>query len=706
MTLHPGPAVLNFAAPFAWASLEAKVDAPLAGYAKTRLSLEIYEDDGSPNPPPIAPGDFTLGVGTEASYETCQHCVLLVTYDPSNQPRRVFFQASGRMTISDVDVTQFGLFAGEINDVHLTEVTQAPDLSWHPVEGGLCFDVPHWTFDNRPVDGTPCESVEDCQNESMQICDVATKTCQPAQCSLTGDPPFCSGDEICLSQLGAVIDVAQSGPAIGACYPTCLPGDPTSCEAGKSCVALGPTQQVGICLAPGSTAIGQPCDGSDVSTGCVEGAICTGEVATCSKLCDYLTASSGCPVGTYCSLTNVCRPLDTGDLALVGEPCNSASPELSDCAAQGDAFRGICMKFFPSETTLTCERLCRTDDPTCPGQQTCLPVFSNSTVGVCHDIPVCGDGVVDVIGGENCDDGNTLSGDGCDGLCFAAELAPLCDKALPLTLDAYVVDTTEQGIRGYGSSCDPFIATPTKTYSFLPPAPGRLTLNLDSVHALGLSVLGDCADNTSELKCVENQGSNHLTVDVAGSVSKPWLIVVRGQSPLDVGQFGLFASFSPSVCGDHQVSGPEACDDGNNVDNDGCSADCSAIEWQALCASLPVLGPVNNGDLTQGLNAFDSTGECAAASGGGLSRAYSFTAPSSGTLSLSVSSPQNVVLFVETSCMPVDPNVLLTCANSAFAGETESTQVQLAGGDQVTVVVQGFTESASGSFTLQSQFSP
>lgn len=71
------------------------------------------------------------------------------------------------------------------------------------------------------------------------------------------------------------------------------------------------------------------------------------------------------------------------------------------------------MKFFFEETSLTCERLCRTSAPACPEGQSCLGVFSNLEVGVCWKTPVCGDGALDVVGGEVCDDGNTMSGDAC-----------------------------------------------------------------------------------------------------------------------------------------------------------------------------------------------------------------------------------------------------------------------------------------------------
>ena len=42
-------------------------------------------------------------------------------------------------------------------------------------------------------------------------------------------------------------------------------------------------------------------------------------------------------------------------------------------------------------------------------------VFEACTGASCFDGPVCGDGVVEA--GETCDDGNTVPGDGCSGVC-------------------------------------------------------------------------------------------------------------------------------------------------------------------------------------------------------------------------------------------------------------------------------------------------
>lgn len=686
-------------------ALSARVGVEIEGYAKTRLNLELYPS-GNDFP---QPGTFDLSIAPDDSYATCEHCVLLVAYDKSGQPRRAFFQDSGTMTVTKFDAESWGVAAGEASDVRLVEVTQNLDGSWNVVPGGQCFDLPTWSFDTTVVDGGPCERAEDCPNEAVQICDVESKTCQPGECSLFGDPPYCDEGYRCMSQYGAFIDREEAGPAIGACYPTCQPGAPGSagdCATGSMCFPLDATQTTGVCLMTGGPALGEACTLPDVVSGCAAGAVCTGEPPTCQAVCNYLTETSDCPSGAYCSAMNVCEPLDVGDVAPVGALCAPGTATLTDCGPEGDAFRGLCFRLFETEEDSTCARTCRTADPDCPAGLSCIGVFTNPHVGICADPGACGDGKLDLLGAEVCDDGNTESGDGCASDCASAELGPLCAVATPLVPGAVVVDTNEGGVTGYTSLCDPFIANPSRTFSFLPPAPGELTLKLTSLRELGVSVLADCQDSGSELGCRMNDGDDVLHVNFATVPAQPVLIVVRGQTPLETGLFILQSSFVAATCGDGLMSGPEACDDQNQLGGDGCAADCSAIEWPELCAGLP---PIEHGDLVDGtldgaFRFFDLTQMCSYESGN--DRAFTFVAPSAGELTVDLTSEDDLVLFVRDGCGPIDQETYLACGNWAQAGETESSTVSLTAGQVVTVVVDGFTREDAGPFTLTATFSP
>ena len=682
-----------------WASfaLSARVNEPLPGYAKTRLALELY-DEGSGLPP----GTFDLSQAPDDSYGTCEHCVLLIAYDEIGQPRRVFFQESGSMVLDKLD---FEAAAGSVSSVKLVEVSQELDLSWHVVPGGACFELPSWTFDTTPVDGADCDSAEDCPNEDVQVCDVETKKCVQKECSLTFDPPFCDEGQRCMSQIGFLIERDEGGSAAGACYTDCSPASPGACKAGEKCFPLGPTQEVGFCLPTGGAAVGEPCTPSDLGSGCEEGAFCAGDPPRCQKLCNYLSPPAGCPSGTYCSQFNLCEPLSAGDLAPVGTACLPGSPLLRDCGPEGDMFRGLCMDWFPEAEKMICERVCKTSAPACGPGQTCIPTFSNPSIGLCHTAPTCGDGVLDVIGGEYCDDGNTTSGDGCSSDCLTVEPAALCSKAEPLKL-GIDFDTNESGVTGYASQCDIYTANPSKLYSFMPSGPGKLTLELESGANLGLSVLSDCANASSEIACKLQPGRDTLHVNFDSVPSEPVLVAVRAAYPYATGSFALAATFVPAVCGDGQVGGSEACDDGNNDAGDGCAADCSAIEWAAYCSGLPALplGSKVSGNVDGGTLYFDTSGFCAYESG--LERAYSFTASTAGTLEISLTSTDNLNIAVMDGCAAFDPGLLLSCANSGFAGETEKASVPVTAGQTLTVLVLGHSTEDGGAYQIEAKLTP
>lgn len=689
---------------FARIGLQAPVLPVVPELARTRITMELYEDEMLPM---IEPGSFQFSDAPDDNYGTCHHCVLLVAYDLAGMPKRAFYPQNGSMQIDALSTDLFSEVVGSASGMELVEVVQEPDFTWHELEGGECFYVPSWVFDTRVVDGGKCESAEECPNEAVQICEPLTATCGPAQCSLTGDPPYCGAEQVCLSQLFDP-DQTVSGAAVGACYDTCNPTNIGSCGDGSVCRPLGPTQDLGVCYRSGTATIGAFCTPRDISTECEVGAVCTGEPGECARICDFLTPDSGCDEERYCSLANLCEKAETGDAAGIGEVCSSGSPELVECGIEGDAFRGLCTKFFFEDTDLICERLCRTADPDCPAEQECLGLFSNPVVGICRAPAVCGDGETNVVGGEVCDDGNTLSGDGCSGDCLAGELAELCDEAeVIMSGDTLSGDTTD-GLRGYPSSCDFYIATPVSTYSFDPPGAGRLRVHLisESDADLGLSVLSDCADGGSELGCQNLFGDDTLDIDVTGDVG-PLLIQVRGASPNQAGPFLLDLSFTLAVCGDGEVVGGEVCDDGNVANGDGCSADCASVDWAFVCAALPELqiGAQTGDTSVDGTSYFDLAGICSFVGGGGREHAYRFEPPSAGTLSLVLTQPDaNFSLYIADGCGPANEEDFVGCSNFAFPGRDEATDVPLSAGQVVTVVVDGFMASEEGPYTLTASF--
>lgn len=684
----------------AYFSVQADVSPSVPDAYRTQAVLEIYNEWTSPDLPPLATGTFDLAAAPNDHYGSCQHCVTVITPDSSEIPTRTFFQTGGTIELTKLDPNDPSIAAGKITNVTLSEVTQKEDGTWEPVPEGGCFVIPSWSFDTTPVDGIPCEKAEDCGNTQRQVCSPKTNTCAPYECLFTYDV-VCPDGELCLAQV-------PSENSIGACYKACTPFTSGACPADSECIATDPVQNYGVCRPTGKGAPGEACSEPDISTGCEAGSLCAGSPATCEKTCAWLTPDPGCPDGRVCGMSNVCLSPESGDPAPIDGACQPSWVPYRACAADGEAFRGLCMSLYPEEPIEHCERICRTADDDCPAGEYCAGIFSNTNVGICWTIPVCGDGVLDPLN-EICDDGNTMSGDGCAGDCDTAEFDVLCKVAEPLVLDVDIQSTTAGAPTGYGGSCELYIVVPSKTFTFDVPGPGRLSLDLTSSADLDLLLLGDCADPSgSELACKSTSAATEeLDFDFATKPNGPVMLVVRGNTMKDAGPFTLRASFKPAVCGDGVAVGPEACDDGNTVDGDGfCSADCLSPDWPTVCGNLPMLSTSspNVGDTTSAPNLNNTDGYCTFTTGGEVT--YRYVAPKDGTLTLHLDETNaNYGIYVLDGCGAATEAKLLSCSNWGWPPESvEDVVLPLTAGHEVTVVVDTIPPSKGGPFSLEASF--
>jgi fibro-slime domain-containing protein len=137
-------------------------------------------------------------------------------------------------------------------------------------------------------------------------------------------------------------------------------------------------------------------------------------------------------------------------------------------------------------------------------------------------VAVCGDGVLQA--GEKCDDGNSVPGDGCSGIC-----------------------TIEQG--------------------FVCPVPGSLCIN---------TVTQVCGDGKIEGDEACDDGNVHDGDGCSStcSVEAGWACRVPNQP--------CTKAVEQSVCGNGTVESGEQCDDGNTLGGDGCATNC-ALEPHWTC---------------------------------------------------------------------------------------------------------------------------
>ena len=200
------------------------------------------------------------------------------------------------------------------------------------------------------------------------------------------------------------------------------------------------------------------------------------------------------------------------------------------------------------------------------------PCLSSNPPANCQMVPsgpACGDGVINQAS-EECDDGNAVPGDGCNGICKIEPnfTCPTVGKPCVTTI------VCGNGVVEIGEVCDDGNTVPNdgcspdctvQSASFICPTPGQPCVRVEFCG--NGRVKGDetCDDGNT----LPGDGCDANCHKEAG-----WLCPVPGSPCQRV-----------KVCGDGIQSADlgEQCDDGNIVSGDGCSADCKAIESGYQC---------------------------------------------------------------------------------------------------------------------------
>jgi cysteine-rich repeat protein len=202
-------------------------------------------------------------------------------------------------------------------------------------------------------------------------------------------------------------------------------------------------------------------------------------------------------------------------------------------------------------------------------------ITSRVSVGI--PTQVCGDGILE--SPEECDDGNTKSGDGCSDGCKTE----FCG-------DGVVNNSTEtcddgNTTSGDGCSADCLTETSEKCGDGVVQPPeecddGNATSGDGCSDGCKTEFCGDGVVNNNTETCDDGNttSGDGCSADCLTETEKCGDGVTQPPEECDDGNTddgdGCSSDCLTEKCGDGVVQPPEECDDGNNVDGDGCSAVC------------------------------------------------------------------------------------------------------------------------------------
>ncbi len=307
-----------------------------------------------------------------------------------------------------------------------------------------------------------------------------------------------------------------------------------------------------------------PCENQPDGTSCDDGDACTHP-----DTCQAGVCVGGTPV--VCTAMDACHDVGvcdstTGACSNPVLPDGTACEDGDLCTQQDSCQAGSCV----GGTPVTCPSA-----PNCLVQSACVPA-----TGVCSEAQgcaQCGNGQQDP--GEECDDGNTFSDDGCSSTCKNEYCG-----------DGVVQGTTIQSLTFHylGRSCNAgSAALITFFLNGVVVAQEPLPETCDCEPGIRTLTITDPA-----LRAASVNGTNWFEMSIDGELA--WTLAsIRTRdmslntSLWDWGGGNDAVNMNPDLCAAGalsgfslgaaiDLSGGETCDDGNNVDGDGCSSTCLA----------------------------------------------------------------------------------------------------------------------------------
>lgn len=194
---------------------------------------------------------------------------------------------------------------------------------------------------------------------------------------------------------------------------------------------------------------------------------------------------------------------------------------------------------------------CDKPGPGCDAGCQTMPGWTCIRPNQCFANPRCGDGIVHLARGEECDDGDG-GGDGCDADC-KVEAGWSCSG---LTDSVCVQEICGDGIRTPSEECDEGMGTTT-------------------AGCVGCTVTEGWACPTAGAPCIERCGDGiKVGSEECDDDNKDNGDGCNAACRVEFGYTCDDDGCVKGVCGDSTIDLGEGCDDGNSIAGDGCSATC------------------------------------------------------------------------------------------------------------------------------------
>jgi cysteine-rich repeat protein len=513
-----------------------------------------------------------------------------------------------------------------------------------------------------------------------------------------------------------------------------------------------PTEETGATCGDGTVDPGEECDDGNRKAG-------DGCSATCTSEDGAASACPGTPI-TLSATGDTRKATVTGDTSLSVPSMESftcgggagkdivysltsdvAGRAVLHLSAQWAALLSVRKNCAAAATETSCKAL-----PAGGGQtDLAVPLAAGETIYVIVDgaggqsgpfsldvtisAAYCGDGLA--MYPEQCDDGNTASGDGCSetcklegadpgagncpGIAYTFVGNPNAPRTIELAGDVSLLAST-MGAFGCGS----IAGGKDQAYEIRPTIDGALTAVLYADYPeAALHVRRECSLSATEVDChMEPTGPVRVTFPV--SANQAYTIFVDSKSGAAFatgGTYRMELTLSPATCGNGVIEQPETCDDGNTTAGDGCSATCTLEPMPAEIDACPGATIAFVGDQTTGPLSYRTTASTAplgamvrsCATGNARKDAvYQFVPPFNGYLTARVKAGFNVTLDLRSNCLPQDSTTTtgsISCGNADGGNGPETVRGAVDAGKTYYIVVDGPLQAGNleGPFTLDLQ---